>query len=284
MADRLFLRLADDPLYAPETTVPAGTMQAFSVPRLLAPYVANAMAYEERLPPGAQVTERVLPDGALRLIVDTGGQVPCVRVAGPGTQAVVLTHRGHLQGLSFTLRPGASHALLGVPAHELAGRSAAWEDVAAAPARPLAQRLLEEAATAPGRVATVWRTLAAGLRTVDAAERQRTQAALQWLAGHPARRPVRDVAALLGVSERRVEQLFRDHVGLTPKTWHRLARFHACVRLLRQPRPPGWAEVAAEAGFHDQAHLVNEFRALCGLTPGQYAAERGVSGFSKTHA
>jgi hypothetical protein len=54
MADRLFLRLADDPLYAPETTVPVGTMHEFAVPPGLAPYVANAMAYEERLPAGAQ--------------------------------------------------------------------------------------------------------------------------------------------------------------------------------------------------------------------------------------
>ena len=271
MADRLFLRLADDPLYAPETTVPVGTMHEFAVPPGLAPYVANAMAYEERLPAGAQVTERVLPDGALRLIVDVRGDVPAVRVVGPDAQAVVLTHRGDMQGLSLTLRPGASRALLGIAAHELAGRSHAWEDLAAAPARQLAQRL-QEAATAPDRIAVVWRVLAEGRPTIDATERQRTHAAMQWLCGSQARRPVRDAAARLGVSERRMEQLFREHVGLSPKTWHRLARFHACVRLLRQPHPPAWAELAAAAGFHDQAHLVNEFRAICGLTPGQFTA------------
>ena len=31
-----------------------------------------------------------------------------------------------------------------------------------------------------------------------------------------------------------------------------------------------WANLALSAGFSDQAHLVREFRALSGLTPGQY--------------
>ena len=41
--------------------------------------------------------------------------------------------------------------------------------------------------------------------------------------------------------------------------------------------------VPQEAGFYDQSHLVNEFRALCGLTPGQFL-QRSVSGSSKTGA
>jgi AraC-like DNA-binding protein len=39
--------------------------------------------------------------------------------------------------------------------------------------------------------------------------------------------------------------------------------------------------VAAAGGFYDQAHLVNEFRALCGLTPAQFT-RLAVSASSKT--
>ncbi len=283
MADRLFLRLADDPLYAPETTVPLGTMQEFAVPAVLAPYVAHAMAYREHLPAGSIVTERVLPDGALRLIVDTSENPPSVRVVGARAQATVLTHQGDQQGLSLTLLPGASQALLGVAAHELAAGTFAWDDVAAAPARALAQRI-GEASTPRARMGAMLAMLREGLRAPAPTEHMRIRAAMALLCGSLARRPVREASAVLGISERRMEQLFGEHVGLRPKEWHRLARFHACVRMLRRACVPTWAALAADAGFHDQAHLAHEFRAIAGLTPGQFAASRGVSDFSKTGA
>jgi hypothetical protein len=36
-----------------------------------------------------------------------------------------------------------------------------------------------------------------------------------------------------------------------------------------------WARVAADAGFHDQPHLVREFRAFAGLSPTQTLARQG---------
>jgi len=37
-----------------------------------------------------------------------------------------------------------------------------------------------------------------------------------------------------------------------------------------------WTRMAGDAGYADQPHLIREFQALAGLTPAQYAAERGV--------
>jgi AraC-like DNA-binding protein len=48
-------------------------------------------------------------------------------------------------------------------------------------------------------------------------------------------------------------------------------------------RPLSWAELAAAGGYSDQAHLANEFRALCGLSPTQFLT-RSVSVSSKTAA
>jgi AraC-like DNA-binding protein len=35
-----------------------------------------------------------------------------------------------------------------------------------------------------------------------------------------------------------------------------------------------WSRVAADCGFHDQPHLVREFRELAGMTPSAYCAAR----------
>jgi AraC-like DNA-binding protein len=279
-AERLFVRLDDDPLYAPETTVPAGTMREFAVPAALREHVAHVMSYEETLPPGVEAVERVLPDGALRLIFDLGDGPPDARVAGPSTRPVLLTMRGHLHGLSVTLRPGAALALFGASAHELAERVVPWADLVGAAPRALGERLAE-ARDDGARAAMLLDTLHALLRDTDADDRHRARlAAAQFQrAGTP--RSVRAVADGLGIGERRLQQIFRAHVGLAPRTWGRLARLHQCLRLLRARSRPAWPEFALAAGFFDQSHLVNEFRGLSGLTPEQFM-QRAVSGSSKT--
>ena len=65
MTERLFVRLDDDPLYAPETSVPSGTLREFAVPGGLREWVAHVIAYEEEFPAGEEVRERVLPDGSV---------------------------------------------------------------------------------------------------------------------------------------------------------------------------------------------------------------------------
>lgn len=70
-------------------------------------------------------------------------------------------------------------------------------------------------------------------------------------------------------------------LGLSPRTFNRLARLHGMLRTLRSQPRVAWADLAAGSGYYDQAHLTNEFRALCGLTPGEFA-RRAVSVSSNT--
>jgi AraC-like DNA-binding protein len=280
MNERLFVRLEDDPLYAPETTVPHGTMHECLVPTALHDLVAHVIAYDEALPHGQVVNERVLPDGALRLIFDLQDPRRAARVAGPNAKPVVLTFRGRVHGLSVTLRPGAALDLLGVPAHELADRDVSWADLATPEQRDLATRLLEARDDA-ARARMLASVLQASRRGLDPTERRTAlRAAALFRSGE---RSVRAVAAAVGLSERRLQQVFRAHIGLPPRTWRRLARMHECLRLLRGPAAPPWHALALDGGFCDQSHLINEFRALCGLTPAQFL-QHGVSGSSKTAA
>jgi AraC-like DNA-binding protein len=75
--------------------------------------------------------------------------------------------------------------------------------------------------------------------------------------------------------------MFASQIGLTPNVWRRLQRLHATLRLLRLAEAPQWAQIALCAGYYDQSHLINEFRALCGLTPRQFM-RRVVSDSSNT--
>jgi AraC-like DNA-binding protein len=85
---------------------------------------------------------------------------------------------------------------------------------------------------------------------------------------------VKEVARLIGWSERRLSQVFREEVGLAPKTWCRVQRFQRAVQCLYAGRDVRWAELALDCGFYDQSHFANEFRAFSGIDATTYSANR----------
>ncbi|MBX3577020.1 MAG: helix-turn-helix transcriptional regulator [Rhizobiaceae bacterium] len=80
------------------------------------------------------------------------------------------------------------------------------------------------------------------------------------------------LAAETGWSRKHLAARFADQVGLTPKAVARIVRFERAAGLARTGAAGGWADIAAECGFTDQPHLVDEFRALAGLTPTEWIA------------
>lgn len=280
MNERLFLRLDGDELHGPEARMPPGTLRACPVAAPLRPYVSHILAYRETIPAGSEILERVLPDGALRLIVEFG-DAPTVRVLGASAAPVLLRLQGRLEGLSLTLRPGAAAALLGLPAGELTGQVLPLDSLWRGAGAELGERLgTSQGDTA--RLTMLQAFLQRRLPGPTITSRPAVMQALQLIDRSEGHRPLREIAAAVGIGERRLQQLFQLDVGLSPRAWGRLARLQACLRRLRlQGTTPGWADLALDSGFYDQAHLAKEFRALCGLSPTEFLA-RATSGSSKT--
>ena len=73
---------------------------------------------------------------------------------------------------------------------------------------------------------------------------------------------VRDIANSCSLSERQLERLFLEQVGITPKLYTRIRRFRSVLNVLADPasaEKPRLAELAAEYGYTDQSHLMREF-------------------------
>lgn len=70
-----------------------------------------------------------------------------------------------------------------------------------------------------------------------------------------------------GLSRQRFARRFHDAAGLSPKLFGRIVRFQGLVHALLSNDVARWASVASEAGFYDQAHMINEFRDLAGAPP-----------------
>jgi AraC-like DNA-binding protein len=172
---------------------------------------------------------------------------------------------------------GAQEAVLGVSAAALAGRTVPleefWGDGAS-------RRLFEQLGDA--------RTSLDAAAILDGAIDERLTLARgprahAELAVHAASRlavaSVSEVATALGVSERNLRRVFRDIVGVGPKTFARLERFRRALDAARTMEAPSWAAIALNAGYYDQAHLIADFRAITGVTPQAFLGEirAGVS-------
>lgn len=52
-----------------------------------------------------------------------------------------------------------------------------------------------------------------------------------------------------------------------------MSRFQGVVARLNRRVPPNWSRLAVQAGYHDQPHLVRDFREFGGTTPAAYWRE-----------
>ncbi|MDT5032778.1 MAG: hypothetical protein QOC94_2949 [Actinoplanes sp.] len=204
----------------------------------------HVVAWRSVVPPGGHST-RILPDGCLDLIWNDGA----VFVAGPDTVAEVATAPPGSRFAALRFAAGTGPGVLGVPADELVDREVPLADLwPAAEVRPLAE------ADDP-------------IAALEAVTRCRWQepdpAMVRVAAGARAGRPVGAIADSCGLSARNLQRLCQTAFGYGPKTLHRILRLQRALGLARSGRP--FAEVSAEAGYSDQAHLSREVKALAGV-------------------
>ena len=66
-----------------------------------------------------------------------------------------------------------------------------------------------------------------------------------------------------GMSPRTLQRWFERHVGLPPRRYLRLLRFHKAFEQV--PDQESLADHAAAQGYADQAHMARDFRAIAGV-------------------
>ena len=101
-------------------------------------------------------------------------------------------------------------------------------------------------------------------------EGMRANAMADLLDGDPTVVGVGSAASQLGVSVRTLQRLARRYVGLSPGAMIRRRRLQEAAERLRIDPATTIAEVAADLGYSDHAHLVGDFRTVLGFTPSSY--------------
>ena len=245
-----------------------------SVPPMLAPYVAEVHVHETgavAVPPPYLILPGLTPVVGFQF----RGRLSVVRADGihglarAGITAIQSTARtflpdGPTGSVLVRFTPFGAYALLHASMDELADRHVALADVA--PAAAEAQRQVA-GGSAEAAAAAVLRWL------LSLHERRREPhpdlvAGVRRIESSAGGERVEAIADRAGVGRRQLERLFRQQVGVAPKEFASLARFTRVAGQLGRRR--SWADVAAAAGYADQAHFIRSFKRRAGTTPAEY--------------
>lgn len=227
--------------------------------------------------------ERILPTGNLELLIDvSGGKIASqtgvvvsernqsnpALIKGIHSRFLDIDTRAHVSLIGIEFKPGGSYPFFAVPAGEFHNLQIPLIDLWKADLSHLEDRLLDAVA-----VEDCFRILEEFLLAKILRHRQLNPAvvfALDKFQRQYNPDKISQVVRQTGYSAKHFIKLFREQVGLSPKLFSRLQRFHRSIAALATTSEPHWAELAADCGFFDQSHFINEFRYFSGLTPAMY--------------
>lgn len=211
--------------------------------------------------------QSILPHPNVNLALEAGG----AGIYGVDRSIFIrrLTEEGKALGVRF--RPGGFHPFYGksiatlndrvVPAREIFGTEADQANAAAmSPGADdsamiaAAEGLLRGFGAVPDPVAA---------QVADMVER---------ISADPELRRVATLAEVFCMPERRLQRLFAEYVGVSPKWVMRRARLLEAARRADTGDSVDWAALAVDLGYADQAHLTRDFTATIGVPPTRYAA------------
>jgi AraC-like DNA-binding protein len=174
--------------------------------------------------------------------------------------------KGAIVGVSF--RPGGAGAVLGTSMAELTDRHVTLDAIWGRGSVDLRHKLMSAADPT-----TMFRILEQSLSARIHRPLLIHPAVAHALAARPAdgsSARVAEVQQASGYSPRHFIALFRSAVGLNPKHYYRIRRFNSAARSMAADAEQRLGDIAASAGYSDQAHLIREFREFAGIVPTEY--------------
>ncbi|MBP3037459.1 AraC family transcriptional regulator [Arthrobacter sp. zg-ZUI100] len=240
------------------------------------PELADRMRWvwipEWNLAPGRVSSQELLPFPALNFVVQPGG----VTLSGPATRLAHRDLRGSGWAVGALLRPASVPAFTANP-------GALLDTEIPFPAPDLHAAVMAAMSAEPENNA---KDDDGGHRRAQAAA-----AVVHWFRDHlPPPAPeaalanrleeliqadtaltrVDQAAGQMGVSVRTLQRLARRYVGLPPLAMIRRYRLQEAAERLRTEPGLAIADIAAELGYADHAHLTAAFRDVLGFTPSGY--------------
>lgn len=78
---------------------------------------------------------------------------------------------------------------------------------------------------------------------------------------------IQELASLSCLSIKQFERKCRERIGMNPKLYARILRFSKAYRLHEVYPELSWLDIAYQAGYYDQMHMIRDFKVFAGVNP-----------------
>lgn len=234
--------------------------------------------FEARAATGETHDETLVPDGRCELIFHFGeiyaevnavGELqrqPRAIIAGQIDQPLVLRSTGSTGVIGVRFTPWGASQFVRPSMHEFSARRVALSDVWGRAAGDLEEQIALCANDA-ARVAVLDHALLRrAAPQVNCADAGVVASARALVRSRGAMR-IDSLVKLSGHSERKLQRRFQEVVGVSPKLFASILRFHSLFDALSAEDATPWIVAAVDAGYFDQAHMIRDFKRFAGQPP-----------------
>lgn len=249
---------------------------------VLSPFIKYYWVLENCLGLGERHIQRVVPSGFAEMTFYFEKPPEYIREKQTIRSANVLNGQQNsyfdiaLEGktdlLSVVFKPFATKAFFNLPLSEICNQNIPLEYIWQSDYKELNNRMLD-AETIDKKVEILESFLVKKLEQSKEFEIDRMCHSINIITQKRGDVSISDLASEVCLSEKQFVRTFNKFIGIVPKKYLRIIRFQNSLHIMQTRNLKNLTELAYEAGYFDQSHMINEFKSLSGVTPKIFFSE-----------
>lgn len=248
----------------------------------LAPYVRMYWSMESSLKPGEQHLQRIVPNGLTEITfyqnnipessAQNGSLKSHTQISGQKNCHFDLVVTGKIKLFSVLFNPQGISRFFKIPVSELFNQTIPLRFLLGARLDEIEDKLFE-AQTTSEKVMIVERLLLQLLSEKESYKLPGIEGSVQQINAGNIPNHIPKLASDACLSRKQFERNFTELIGISPKQFMRVVRFQRALFIQHNNPDLKLTELAIDAGYYDQSHMISEFKQLSGYTPKQYFSQ-----------
>jgi len=189
---------------------------------------------------------------------------PLTVLIGPQYSRVNIKVHRQLNAIRVDFLPGGLYRMLGIPMHELFDGGFDALEFFGAEMKSINEQLQNISDSKEGKniVEKFLLNQLPGLKG-----KVPFDSALRVLLNNNGNMPIEKTASLSCLSIKQFERKCKERLGMNPKMYARILKFSKAYRLHESCPQLSWTQIAYEAGYYDQMHMIKDFKTFAGVNP-----------------
>lgn len=211
--------------------------------------------------------ERILPLGTIEITVNLNAGGNDILITNPGARSYFVIPKALNKIVGICFQPWGLYGLFNLSPAEIANSKFPLQEILQPHFHELIHRVRDN--TDPRQILTILQQYL--LRLSKNKDHEMIRDAVSLIDKHHGQLRLPDLFKQYYLSPRRMEQLFERSIGMSPKKYSRLKRFHFAVTQLK--KDTNLTALALNTGYYDQAHFIHEFSHFAGISPRAFLKE-----------